>query len=228
MSSCQLPVPGVESSALRLAESTGAACANQTFLGVSQSNTRKGGGLWRPDCDAAPDQSGHCRYSHSPGSCSAASAPASLQISQTGITVTSATVIASGYSVALNPVALILSPTGLAYDAQTDTLYVASTNDNEIFAVPHAGSRTGSSGTGTVVFNDKHLRGPLALVFAPNGNLLTSNGDAVNPDPTQPSEIVEFTKQSKFVSQFNVDAAQGDAFGIGVAKVSSDVTRGRR
>jgi hypothetical protein len=31
-------------------------------------------------------------------------------------------------------------------------------------------------------------------VFAPDGNLITSNGDAVNPDPTQPSEIVEFTK----------------------------------
>ena len=40
---------------------------------------------------------------------------------------------------------------------------------------------------------DDHLRGPLALVFAPDGNLITSNGDAVNPDPTQPSEIVEFT-----------------------------------
>jgi hypothetical protein len=37
-------------------------------------------------------------------------------------------------------------------------------------------------------------------VFAPDGNLITSNGDAVNPDPTQPSEIVEFTKSGKFVA----------------------------
>jgi hypothetical protein len=57
-------------------------------------------------------------------------------------------------------------------------------------------------------------------VFAPNGDLITSNGDAVNADPTQPSEIVEFTKGGKFVSQFNVDAGQGGAFGIGVAPVS--------
>jgi hypothetical protein len=108
--------------------------------------------------------------------------------------VTSATVIASGYSVAPNAAALILGPTGLAYDAQTDILYVASTNDNEIFAVPHAGHRMASSGTGAIIFQDQHLRGPLALVFAPNGDLLTSNGDAVNGDPTQPSEIVEFPK----------------------------------
>jgi hypothetical protein len=148
-----------------------------------------------------------------------------LAISAAAITVTSATVIASGYTVALNSAALILGPTGLAYDAQTDILYVASTNDNEIFAIPHAGYRMGSLGPGTVVFADEHLHGPLALVFAPNGDLLTANGDAVNPDPNQPSEIVEFTKKGKFVTQFNVDAAPGGAFGIGVASVSRDIVR---
>ena len=148
-----------------------------------------------------------------------------LAISSTAVTVTRATVIATGYTVALNSAALILGPTGLAYDAQTDILYVASTNDNEIFAVPHAGSRAGSSGTGAVIFRDEHLRGPLALVFAPNGDLLTANGDAVNADPTQPSEIVEFTKTGQFVTQFNVDAAQGGAFGIAVAKVNRDIVR---
>jgi hypothetical protein len=54
------------------------------------------------------------------------------------------------------------------------------------------------------------LRGPLAL--APNGNL-----DAVNTDPTRPSEIVELTKSGQFVSQFNVDAGQGGAFGIAIS-----------
>jgi len=69
------------------------------------------------------------------------------------------------------------------------------------------------------------LRGPLALAFAPNGDLMTSNGDAVNSDPSQPSEIVEFTKTGKFVSQFNVDAGEGGAFGIGVAPVSFNTVR---
>jgi len=122
----------------------------------------------------------------------------------------------------------VLGPTGLSYDESTDTLYVASTADNEIFAVPNAGTRAGPPsglGTGPIIFQDNHLRGPLALAFAPNGDLMTSNGDAVNSDPSQPSEIVEFTKTGKFVSQFNVDAGEGGAFGIGVAPVSFNTVR---
>jgi hypothetical protein len=62
-------------------------------------------------------------------------------------------------------------------------------------------------------------------VFAPNGDLITSNGDAVNPDPNHPSEIVELTKGGKFVGQFNVDPAPGGAFGIGISMVSGDPAR---
>jgi hypothetical protein len=101
-----------------------------------------------------------------------------------------------------------MGPTGLAYDPATDVLYVASTADNAIFKVLIAG---------TIIFKNDHLRGPLALVLAPNGDLITSNGDAVNADPTQPSEIVGFTKDGQFIGQFNVDAGQGGAFGIGIA-----------
>jgi hypothetical protein len=140
-----------------------------------------------------------------------------LAITSAKVTVNSATVIASGYAFRTDPAAVVLGPTGLVFDRTTDTLYVASTADNAIFAVPNAGSRTGSSGTGAAIFQDDHLRGPLALVFAPDGNLITSNGDAVNPDPTQPSEIVEFTKTGKFIAQFNVDAAPDGAFGVGTA-----------
>ena len=136
-----------------------------------------------------------------------------------------AVVIASGYTVQPNAAALILGPTGLAYDAVADTLYVASTADNEIFAVSQAGTRTSPAGRGMVIFEDEHLRGPLALAFAPNGDLVTSNGDAVNADPTQPSEIVEFTKSGKFIGQFNVDTAQGGAFGLAIALVGGDTAR---
>ena len=119
-----------------------------------------------------------------------------------------------GYTVQPNDTALILGPTGLAYEKDTDTLYVASTADNQIFAVPHAGKAVSFVTKGTPIFANPNLRGPLALVFAPNGNLLTANGDAVNADATHPSEIVEFTKSGQFVRQFNVDASQGGAFGI--------------
>jgi uncharacterized protein (TIGR03118 family) len=127
----------------------------------------------------------------------------------------SITRIASGYKHEPNGAALVLGPTGLAYDAATDTLYVASTDDNAIFAVEHAGRTHHDGGMGSVVFNDpNHLRGPLGLVLAPNGDLITANGDAVNGDSTQPSELVEFTKQGQFVGQMSVDPAQGSAFGI--------------
>jgi hypothetical protein len=148
-----------------------------------------------------------------------------LAITPTTVTVTSAIVIASGYTFRPDPAAVVLGPTGLAFDQTTDTLYVASTADNAIFAVPNAGTRTGSAGTGKIIFQDEHLRGPLALVFAPNGDLITSNGDAVNPDPTQPSEIVEFTQTGKFVTQFNVDAAPDGAFGINLARAGHGVVR---
>ena len=63
---------------------------------------------------------------------------------------------------------------------------------------------------------------PLALALAPNGDLIPPNGDAVNGDPAQPSEIVELTKSGEFVGQFNVDAGQGGAFGIGVAMTGTN------
>ena len=53
-----------------------------------------------------------------------------------------------------------------------------------------------------------------------DGNLLAANGDAVNPDPTHPSEIIEFTKEGEFVREFNLDPGPDAAFGI--ATVPSD------
>jgi len=141
-----------------------------------------------------------------------------LAVGSDTVRVNKATVIASGYTVQPNDAALILGPTGLAYDPRADVLYVASTADNKIFAVLQAGTRGRANLTGKVVFEDEHLRGPLALAFAPNGHLLTANGDAVNADPTQPSEIIEFTTKGEFVTQFNVDASQGGAFGLAVSQ----------
>jgi hypothetical protein len=51
-------------------------------------------------------------------------------------------------------------------------------------------------------------------VLARNGDLISTQGDAVNPDPNQPSEIVEFTREGEFVAQVSVDPAPGGAFGL--------------
>jgi hypothetical protein len=130
------------------------------------------------------------------------------------LTLLHKTLIATGYTHVPNAAALVLGPTGLAYDRATDTLYVASTADNVVYAVADARARTHAVTRGTAVFADEHLRGPLALRFAPNGHLLAANGDAVNADVLHPSEIVEFTIWGTFVREYNVDSSQGGAFGL--------------
>jgi hypothetical protein len=136
------------------------------------------------------------------------------------VTVLSKTKIASGYLTAPNAAALVVGPTGLAFDSAKDILYVASTGDNKVYAIDGASTAQSSSGTGTVVFSDStHLHGPLGLVLAPNGDLITSNGDAMNADPTQNSEIVEFTTTGTFVNQFPVDTVPGAAFGIALETI---------
>ena len=65
---------------------------------------------------------------------------------------------------------------------------------------------------------------PVGLLLAPNGNLIATNGDAVNPDATQPSELVEFTPEGKFVAERPVNfTAQGGAFGIAIRTVGNKI-----
>jgi hypothetical protein len=137
-----------------------------------------------------------------------------VAVNGAGLKVLKRTIIAQGYTVQPNQGAVILGPTGLAYDALTGTLFVASTADNAIYAVSNAATASGPVTLGRLVSTDSHLRGPLALKLAPNGNLLAANGDAVNADPVHPSEIVELTRTGQFVAEYNVDAGQGGAFGL--------------
>jgi hypothetical protein len=131
-----------------------------------------------------------------------------------GLALTKKTTIASGYQSVPNSAAVVLGPTGLAYDGVSDTLYVASTADNAIYAIPDAAHRSSAATRGHRVFAGPQLRGPLALRWAPNGDLLTANGDAVNGDVLHPSEIVEFTIWGQFVREYDVDPSEGGAFGI--------------
>jgi hypothetical protein len=129
-----------------------------------------------------------------------------------------ATQIAHGYAFAPNSAAVVVGPTGLAYNPFLDLLYVASTDDNAIFAVPFAALTNQDTNNGTLVYQDStHLHGPLGLALAPNGNLITANGDAVFAGGSQ-NELVEFTPQGKFVAQFQVDPGlPGAAFGLAIA-----------
>jgi hypothetical protein len=142
-----------------------------------------------------------------------------------GVIVEGETQIASGYFIRPDMNALVVGPTGLAYDRDKDILYVASTGDNAIFAISQARRRGSDGGMGTLVVQDNaHLRGPLGLVLAPNGDLVMTNGDAVNGDPTQPSEILEYTISGEFVDEtpINSSGMQGGAFGIALMRIDGE------
>jgi hypothetical protein len=144
-----------------------------------------------------------------------------LTISGNDVDLQSATEIAGGYNFTTNPAALVLGPTGLAYDAQTGTLFVASTDDNAVFAIPNAATRQTPVDKGRLVFqnslNNPALQGPLGLALAPNGNLILTNGDAVDFGLTQPNELVEITQQGQFVAMKQVDPSPGGGAAFGLA-----------
>jgi uncharacterized protein (TIGR03118 family) len=121
--------------------------------------------------------------------------------------------------------ASIVGPGGLAYDSKNDTLYVAATGNNEIFAIKHASKTRSDNGTGALVYQDQaHLRGPIGLALAPDGDLLTTNDDAVNVDANQPSELIEFTPKGQFVGELSLDPALGAASQVVVQSTRKTVT----
>jgi hypothetical protein len=140
-----------------------------------------------------------------------------LKVSSSGVSVERETQIASGYLHQCDPVTFVDAPTGLVYDAQKDVLYVASSADNAVFAISNASSTEKDHGTGRLIYSDNaHLHGPLGMIMAPNGHLVVANNDSINPDPNQPSELVEFTVGGKFVKEISVDPNFGGSFGLAV------------
>jgi hypothetical protein len=104
--------------------------------------------------------------------------------------------------------ALVLGPTGLALGSD-GTLYVASTEDSKILAVPEAMTRTSAApAAGSVLAEGGHLNEPLGMVLAPNGNIITSNGGDGN--------MVETTPQGKQVAVQTADkeTGAGSLFGL--------------
>ena len=151
-----------------------------------------------------------------------------LSVSSTGVTFNNPTVIASGYQHAADSVTFVDAPTGLVYDAFKDVLYVASTLDNAVYAVRDAGDRKHDGGVGTLIYEDpKHLHGALGMAMAPNGDLLVTNNDSptINPDPNQPSELVEFTVEGHFVKEISLDPTPGGSFGLAVENLGNNTSK---
>jgi hypothetical protein len=52
--------------------------------------------------------------------------------------------------------------------------------------------------------------------MAPNGHLLVTNNDVINPDPNQPSDLIEFTVEGQFVKDISIHPRPSGAFGLAV------------
>jgi len=120
-------------------------------------------------------------------------------------------VIANGIPWVDSPAALVIGPTGLAL-AANGTLYLADTLANRITAIPQALTRTTPAPAGgTTVTEGGHLKEPLGLVLAPNGDIVTTNAGDGN--------IVETTPAGKQLSTQLADSKMGagSLFGLAVA-----------
>jgi predicted lipoprotein with Yx(FWY)xxD motif len=121
------------------------------------------------------------------------------------------TVIASGIPWVNSAEALVLGPTGLAL-ASNGTLYVASTEDSKILAISEAMTRaTPAAKGGAVLTEGGHLKEPLGVVLAPNGNIITSNGGD--------GDMVETTPAGQQVAVQTADkkTGAGSLFGLAIA-----------
>jgi hypothetical protein len=95
------------------------------------------------------------------------------------------TTIGSGFGETLNSAALVIGPTGAGL-GRNGVLYVADTLANRIAAIPNALFRGSSAGTGFTVTRGRALNGPLGLVVAPGGDILTVNSGDGNLVETAP------------------------------------------
>jgi hypothetical protein len=133
------------------------------------------------------------------------------------------TEIGSGFPEKADPNALRIGPTGVALssgdggngdnnaggdEGNGNTLFLADSLANRIAAIHDASTRTSSGGTGHTVTSGNFLNDPLGLALAPNGDIVTSNGND--------GLLVETTPGGSRLAHFDTGLDGGSLFGIAV------------
>ncbi len=123
----------------------------------------------------------------------------------------STTVIGSGYSERTDPAALVIGPTGVGFN--NGTLYVADSLNNRVAAIPQAATRDDTAHAGKDVTSNGAINDPLGLIIAPNGDILTVNGNN--------GKIVETTPggtqiANKFLDKSGSPPGAGALFGLAI------------
>lgn len=128
--------------------------------------------------------------------------------------VLSTTVIGSDFPERTDPNALVIGPTGLAL-GRDDILYVADSLNNRIAAIPDALSRPSTASAGLTVSIGGSLNDPLGLAIAPNGDILTANGNDGNLVETTPNGNQLATK---LLDNTGTPPGAGTLFGLAVVR----------
>ena len=124
--------------------------------------------------------------------------------------VLSSTRIGSGFPAKTDMNALVIGPTGVGLGFN-GTLYVADSAGNRIAGIPGAAFRRHSDGSGFTVSKNTALTDPLGLAIAPNGDIISANGNNGN--------LVETTPSGATVAVVTVDknmGGGGNLFGLAV------------
>lgn len=111
----------------------------------------------------------------------------------------------------------VRGPQGQAYDATTDTLYVADDADNTVYAIPHASVATGPA-TAQVVLRGGPLDAPQGIVQDPaTGHLLVVNGANNN-------DIIDLSTAGKVLGVRDLAPNQpaGALFGLAIDPARTD------
>ena len=124
-------------------------------------------------------------------------------------------VIATGFPELASTSAVVLGPTGSAL-SRDGTLYVADTEANRIAAIPNAARRDRPIGGGGItVTSGGALNAPLGLALAPNGDILTVNGND--------GLVVESTPSGHQVASVDTGFGAGALFGLTVVRHHVDL-----
>jgi hypothetical protein len=131
--------------------------------------------------------------------------------------IESMTVIGSGFPARTDPAALVIGPTGVALSPVCDgddlddcavhhevgerVLYVADSLNNRVAVIPDPSTRTNSAGTGITLSSGGSLNDPLGLTAAPNGHILTVNGND--------GFVIEITPHGQQIAKTLLDSSVG-------------------
>lgn len=124
-------------------------------------------------------------------------------------------VIATGFPELASSTAVVLGPTGVAL-SRDGTLYVADTEASRIAAIPDANDRRHPLGGGGItVRSGGALNAPLGMTLAPNGHILTANGND--------GLVVETTPGGDQVATVDTGFGAGSLFGLPVPRRADEV-----